>query len=548
LWLLFLVHSGHAQPTISPVLRAKAAPDECYKGLGLNGPPPLARPPCTPPAIPKVSEGYVWSLAVKGDDVWFGTTANPLCLGESWSVLVNFPYETDSWACEFGQSPFSTAYINVLPPAAGDYRPPSIYVYNRSTQTLTNLTPEILKVSVTTGTLGLRAATIVGDLVLFAGPVLGTTGINVFAFQASTKKFLGVRTFLRYNNIRRFVYANGSLYAAVGKTGGGGAILRWTGSLSVPLCVSCFAFYEVGQLDSNAADIVYHNGRLYATTWPDDPAQGILGGLWMSAPLHSEGGLSSSDVNKWTKVWSVDQYEPDPIVASTYGGGALASYGGYLFWGTMHEAWMATAQWIQKYGLPTAPLQQAALITGTFRATALFRGKDLDTPTPTIDVLYGNARLPVYVPPQGTTAGQWTLQSNKMPAGHTTPLFGIMGFGYIYNAYTWSMAVWNNRLWVGTMDWSYLATKGAAVLFGLAVPVANPANFGGDLWSFSSPTSPAHVESLAGVGNQTNYGIRNMFAADTLFLGTANGMNLMTDPSGPLGGWEVIEVLPAAGP
>jgi hypothetical protein len=56
------------------------------------------------------------------------------------------------------------------------------------------------------------------------------------------------------------------------------------------------------------------------------------------------------------------------------------------------------------------------------------------------------------------------------------------------------------------------------------------------------------VESLAGVGNQTNYGIRNMFAADTLFLGTANGMNLMTDPSGPLGGWEVIEVLPAAGP
>src|SRR3989442_1504200 len=126
--LLFFVNSAHAQPTINSVLRARAAPDECYKGLGLNGPLPVARPPCTSPAIPKVNEGYVWSLAVKGDDVWFGTAANPLCLAESWSILVSFPHQTDSWVCEFGLSPYSTAYGNVLPPKAGDYRVPSIYL------------------------------------------------------------------------------------------------------------------------------------------------------------------------------------------------------------------------------------------------------------------------------------------------------------------------------------------------------------------------------------------------------------------------------------
>jgi len=76
------------------------------------------------------------------------------------------------------------------------------------------------------------------------------------------------------------------------------------------------------------------------------------------------------------------------------------------------------------------------------------------------------------------------------------------------------------------------------------VPVSNPANFGADLLSFASPTAPARVESLAGVGNQTNYGIRNMFAADTLFLGTANGMNLLTNPASPMGGWELIEAFP----
>jgi hypothetical protein len=335
-WLLFLANSAHAQPTINPVLRAKAAPDECYKGLGVNGPLPISRPPCISPAIPKVSEGYVWSLAVSGDDVWIGTAVNPLCLAESWSALANNPYETDAWVCEFGLSPYSTAYAGILPPPAGDYRPPAMYVYNRSTQTLTNVTPDILRVPGTIGTTGLRAVTIMGDLVLFAGPVLGGTGINLYAFQASTKKFLGVRTLLRYNNIRRFVQANGALYAAVGKTVGGGAILRWGGSMMVPLCLTCFSFYEVGELDSNAADLVYHNGRLYATTWPDDPSKGVLAGLWMSQPL-TPPGVPSSDINKWTKIWTVDQYEPDPLIAKTYGGGALASFGGYLFWGTMHE-------------------------------------------------------------------------------------------------------------------------------------------------------------------------------------------------------------------
>jgi hypothetical protein len=550
--LLSFVGVARAQPTIQTTLRGKAVPDECYKGLGLNGPPPVAKPPCASPAVPKVNQGYVWSMAAAADDVWFGTVPNPLCLTESNSnLLVTNPYQTDSWACEFGDSPYSQKYGGPLPPTVGDYRPPSIFVYNKTSGALTDVTPMQNSAPLTGGTFGFRASGVIGDLVLVAGPALASGGINLFAFQASTRSFLALRTLPGYNNIRRFISFNGVLYAAVGRTGGGGAILRWTGSYSNDSggrCRNCFKFDVVGNLDADAADLTVHNGRLYATTWPNNPSQAVLAGLWMS-PVLPDSGLSASDANSWSEVWRADSYEPDPVIVLSYGGGALASFDGYLYWGTMNEPWLSTSVWVNQYGTPKTPAQQAAVFSGTMRSTVMFRGKDFDTQSPTIDLVYGNDKLPVYTPSAGG-GGSWSLAPNKMPAGHNHALYGASGYGYLFNAYTWAMTVWNNRLWVGTMDWSYLASRGFG-LFGISVPpkLINPSTFGGDLYSFANSNSPANPESLTGVDNYTDYGIRNMLpSGGSLFLGMANNMNLLTNPNGPLplGGWELIEATPTA--
>lgn len=70
-----------------------------------------------------------------------------------------------------------------------------------------------------------------------------------------------------------------------------------------------------------------------------------------------------------------------------------------------------------------------------------------------------------------------------------------------------------------------------------------PAFVGADLWRFPGARSRALPESLGGVGNAYNYGVRTMVAApDALYVGTANPINLATDPDDgrPDGGWELL--------
>ena len=66
--------------------------------------------------------------------------------------------------------------------------------------------------------------------------------------------------------------------------------------------------------------------------------------------------------------------------------------------------------------------------------------------------------------------------------------------------------------------------------------------WGADLYRIDSSSGPAIPEDVAGVGNFTNYGIRNMIHGSGLYLGMANPMNLLTDPNDalPEGGWELI--------
>jgi hypothetical protein len=539
---------------------AKASPDECYTALGQNVKDDV--PPCRPDQTLKVNQSYAWSVVDTGDDVWIGTTANALCTTEgavSEGDIGTTPYQTPGWACEYGASPYSP---RPYPNALGDMRPPRIYVYNKASKVLTDITPRSGGPRATRldpllqQTTGLRAATMIGSHVVFAGPQL-TGGLAFFAFEIASKRWVAKGELNGYNNIRSFLTVDGVVYAGVGKSTTGGSILRYRGSFAAipaPLvgervgrCPECFAFDTVGALDSDAAYLAVHNGRLYVSTWPN----GGLGGLYMGTPVPA-GGYTTAHQNQWTKVWDANQYDPDPVVATSYAGGALKSFGGYLYWGTINVPFKSFFAWVDAYGPPATADEAKRVVAQTFRTAAVFRSPGFDTPTPQVDLLYGAARLLAYTPPpQGGTGGSWALTTNKMPAGSTNPLYGGSGFGNLYNIYIWSMAVWQNKLWVGTFDWSWVVAQTEGLFTPpestVAAQAAPPAElYGADLFVFSDTNSAAVAEDTNGLGNITSYGVRNLVpAGDSMYVGIANAANLLGDPANPPnGGWELIQLQP----
>ncbi|PRY28408.1 hypothetical protein [Pseudosporangium ferrugineum] len=511
-----------AADTYTFELLGKAAPDECFAGIGRPYP---AGPPCAQGQA-KVNQAYVWGLARVGKQVWFGTGANTQCLTSGSSLADANPVVNADYVCEFGESQVAREHAAV-PDALGDVRPPQVWLYDAADGSLTNRSAEITGASEADArrlrsTLGLRSAGTLNGVVLLAGPTLTST-LNVFAFDAVTRKFLGSRTLARYGNARTFLAAAGDLYlgAGIGPDGSlGGAVLRWRGNRLAP-----FLFEQVATLPAQAADLAYQDGRIYATTWstlrPTTDAQ--LGGVWRSPPLPLNGG-------EWTQVWNAGGYEPDPLIAETYGVGGVAAYGGWLYWGTMHVPLKATKVHQKAYPQSTDEAKRTQ-IRATQRAASIWRGRNLGTPDQQIELLYGESALPAYNPETATWAA--------VPTGWS-PRYGRSGFGNSFNNYTWRMAVAGDRLYVGTMDWSYIVQDVSD-----QAPPTDPAGWGADLWTFPSADSPAEAVDTRGLGNHLNYGVRTMVAdGDDLYLGMANPMNLRTDPadSVPEGGWELLRL------
>jgi hypothetical protein len=257
-------------------------------------------------------------------------------------------------------------------------------------------------------------------------------------------------------------------------------------------------------------------------------------GIYMSASLDSNNIPTSTT---WTPVWSIADYDPELSVVETTGGGALMSFGGYLYWGEMHVPGESLIAWQQMH--PGG--DSTAAITGTYRPISLFRGKNFGTPQQSVELLYGLPNLPVY----DNSSQSWKIVPNLM---NQAPRYGLAGFGNFYNNYDWWMEVYQNQLYVGTMDFSYLVSGQAGTpLLELPFtlpqsPMNNQYYWGADLWRFPSSNSPALPVSLAGVENYLNYGIRTMVADDNgLYLGTANPMNLKTGGA-PQGGWELLQI------
>ncbi|BCL12451.1 hypothetical protein [Micromonospora sagamiensis] len=527
-----------------PELLAKATPDECFAGIGEPYPP---GPPCRV-GVPKVNQSYVWGLTKSGDQLWFGTAPNVHCLTLGKGLKQTKPVQNDDYVCEYGESQLRK--LNpFLPAGGGDWRPPDVFLYDTRTRQLTDKGGDIGKASPMdrmrrNSTIGIRAAGSHQGVVLLGGPALG--GINLFAFDSESGRYLGSTTLSDYGNIRNFVVADGVLYAGVG-VGldglGGGAVLRWTGSKDDP-----FRFGVVGDLPGQVADITAHQGRIALITWPSAGTQGRVPGVWLS-PLLADGepGLTPADADGWSRLWDAGQYEPDPVVAETYGLGGLASYGGHLYWGTMHVPLKATQAHARRY-TPTGGKPDPVAVPNTQRTASLFRAGGFDPEcecedNASVELLYGQSKLPAFDPAANDGAGEWRLT----PTGYT-PRFGAAGFGNGYNNYIWKMVVAGGSLYVGTMDWSYLGRESGGGITA-ALGTADASSYGADLWAFDNPNEPARPVDTTGLGNYLNYGIRTMVADDSsIYLGMANPMNLRTDEQDdvPEGGWELIRLPVAA--
>lgn len=517
--------AGFSPDVMQLRLLAKARPDEFFSGIGSMPTPPE----CTGMSIPKVNQAYVWGLARADRKLWFGTAPNVHCLVIGGYLGLTEPIQTPSYVCEFGESFYAKTYG--LPAAIGDMRPPHIYVYDMAAvapdSRLRDLTANVDAPTrlLLAQTLGIRSAGTNEGVVFLAGPALvPPASINVFAFDAQTTRFLGYANLGEYDNVRKWVVADGELYVGVGNSfrhpEPGGSVLRWTGSKADP-----FQFETVGLMGSQVAELTEHQGRLFVTTWP---AGGELASVYYS-PLMPPGGLTSVHELGWTKIWQADDYDPDPVCAATYGGGAIASYGDWVYWGTMHVPGLSFRAFLSVFGVPADPISMAVAALGTYRAISIHRARFTDEECAVeMECLYGMRMLPAYSPVDG-----WRLEANRM----NEPRFGLAGFGNLFNNYTWTMEVNQGRLFVGTMDWSYL------LLGDLLTDVALPSEFAGigcrqfgaDLWAFNGTAGPARPVLLDGLTNETNYGIRTMASDDrTLYLGTANPMNLHEK-----GGWEL---------
>ncbi len=486
------------------------------------------------PGHPKVNQAYVWGLTEgTAGDLWFGTIANTLCLvfNGFYAGFID-PIQNSSWECEMMSKNRPT----------GDARPPRIFLYNIYTRALMDMTPSIIAskratdIALLQSTYGLRSAGSAKGVVFLGGlgldPKTLASTVNIFAFNAYTHAYLGAVSMPQYSNIRQWIVVNGELYTGVASSTGG-TILHWIGSAANP-----FKFEIVGNIGGDPAYLAFHENHIVASTWGlgSSSLNGGGMGLFISRSLPYWGKLGPADANSWTEVWDLSKYEVEPTAPQV--AGAIASYGGWLYFSTMHVPGTGVLSFYETYH----QMPDTATFLGTYRPIVLFRAKNLGTPQQQVQLLYGTSTLPKY----NTGTGQWDLVPNNL---NQAPLYGPAGFGNFFNNYTWWMQVYNNQLYVGTMDWSYLdgvlssSNSNLSDYFPALPPALIQMQYGADLWHFSSATRAATPVSYNGVTNNLNYGIRTMVVSGgSLYLGSANPMNMATTPQKPNGGWELIQM------
>ena len=485
-------------PPVGSVLAAadfvkigKAVPDEVYvNGAGIE--------------MPKTNEAYVWSIAREGNRTWIGTVANTLCLGFTGFGGISLAYETVNAVCANSNSE------ELFP----DWRMPALWMFDDDTNTWQLRTePEGTEENpgIAAGTQGWRAAIGVDDYALVAGPGMGILwgmpdyGTALLIYKAG--QYIGAHRFTEHNDARKFLEVNGQVYLGSFRWDGKGIILRWNRDESAPP-ESLFEFTEVGVIDGSAAWLEYYKGRIYAITWPTSLSGGGKGFEVWRSPLVPPCGLDVTHGDQWEKVFSYSDYDVNPDTAKLASGGSMITFRGSLYFGSMHVpfAYSCTDPGnlitcaFEKY-LNTHPIS-------FFRLTESDESGELN-----VECLFGQDKGGIY-----------------------QPVIGPAGFGNHYNNYTWSLAVHDGWLYLGTMDYSFfledaLGSYGLPGSFPGMVPKQQD---GFDVFASSDGNNWAPVITN-GLGNKFNWGARHLVSdGEYLWLGTANPFNL-----NPNGGWEL---------
>lgn len=557
-WADVLTFQPPAQtPTYSGDRLARAGADECFDGIGVDYPPRNPDGSCSA-GVPKANQAYVWGLtqaglgdpSFAGDQIWFGTLANPLCVTAA-GVLDATPGQNVSWVCEYGQSMAARREVAPLPAPAGDWRSPRAYSFNLQTRQLTERTPRDLDFHTISG---LRSAGSVGSTVILAGPNFRSDVVFAAWDASGSGSYLGSCRATGLRNIRQWITVNGVLYAGAAKRPNGGVILRWRGTAADPFAgagnPSDYCGFEiVGELpDLPAYLTVYDGQRLAASVWSDShrespdaaamAAPGIFSaGVYLGPPFGPDGGYDTADATRrWLKLWGPSEYDPDPVVAAVAAGGAIAFWKGWLWFGTIHNtlgAYLAHSQCglPSCYGPPADADQQVDLLFKISRAASLWRARLVPGGPPEVQMLYGATALPALVP------GTRTFEST--PTGWT-PRFGAAGMDNPFLTYAWAATASDDDLLFGFYDYRYVFDVRLGIVtgrIGTRTDVDPRRGYGADLWRFTDPEAPAQPEATLGLGNFSNYGVRNMLRLDggpDVIVGTANGLNLE-----PEGGWEL---------
>ena len=540
-------------PALQIELLAKAPIDECFYSVGDPRNQYLAK--TCDNGTWKVNGGQLWGLAKSGNKLWIGTIENPICTAMGMSG-VRDPLLTDCTVCEFGQGPWCPPISEEL----GDWRPPSIYVYNLDAATFTR------KAFLIPGSMGgipymvgIRGGGAVNGIVFLAGPSgitdKETAAVILFAYNSETEEFLGWHKLkdsagIDYKNTRKWLTFNGHLYASIWVEEGGGRILRWLGNTDAIKrgdYTTLWDFEEVGVLDQAPSNIAVYDGkRLAVATRPVQSKRILRGGeIWLSPKFANH--LTADDAENWKRVWTAADYEPDFVTAVATAVGDLRFFDGYLWWGTevlLGQAWRIHRA-IYKIAIPGYPSEEEDLAAfyGTWRPTALFRGRNLGARNEEIDLVYGFSDLPKFTFTAKDKSGEWQIFPNRMGKA---PLQGQGGFCNWYQLQAYSMAVYNDQLFVGTNEYSHRISQALFPIpdFPMPQPPDDESLWGAELWRFPNADSPAIAESTSGMGNNLNSGVRNMISDDALYLGVGNTNNLATDPNDdlPEGGWELIKL------
>ncbi|APR80071.1 Hypothetical protein A7982_05418 [Minicystis rosea] len=539
-----------AEPILDRKLIARAEPDECFVQIGY----PSTKPPCSGDSKPKVNQAYIWAGARSGNYAWFGTIANTACLAPGGYFLPLQGWVSEGLVCEEAAGKASREHGLYT---FGDQRPPKVYRLDADTDVLEDRTPEGDPLLETT--LGLRGAGAHRDVVLLAGPNAapkGIDGLNIWAFEGSTGKLLGSRKLTQFANIRRGIVVKDELYLAVRKAGEqygvGGAIVKWTGDKADP-----FRFEVVGDLGSEPGYVTEHEGRIAVSGWTGvTPAKAIgeMTSMYLSPPIPI-GGLTAKDTKRWQKIFSIDQYDPDPVIAHATHFGDLVSWHGKLYFATYQVPLFQTLNAFTFYGRPDTWMGRLFTYEHAERATAMFEMENVGELHQKVTLLYGEESLPAF----DTHLRVWLKKPNNL---EQTPKLGASGFGNRFNYYPWTWTLFQNKLYMATFDASdtspdtfagLLAQPSALDLPPYAVGLLRPYTelvferyAGGDIWRMDAPDKPAVPEDTSGFGNRYNYGIRVWVPFEDkgkLYGGTANPFNLRSGPSEP-GGWELLRFTP----